>query len=150
MTLTSDKVSRIFPQQKFAALLLDRLSQFLPRPDRQKTALVFFYFTVVFINDFSKLQFCKVTEGVRGSTISMGSQMLISIETLITYDFSEGGGAFYCVCEHQSFGPNIASVANWVCQDSSKRYELFLKSYCLLRYMSIAASEKKHKSTMSL
>ena len=77
----------------------------------------------------------------------MGSQMLISIETLITYDFSEGGGIFYCVCEHQSFGPNIASVANWVCQDCSKRYELFLKSYCLLRYMSIAASEKKHKST---
>ena len=65
-------------------------------------------------------------------------------------DFSEGGGAFYCVSEHQSFGPNIASVANWVCQDSSKHYELFLKSYCLLRYMSIAASEKKHKSTMSL
>ena len=67
--------------------------------------------------------------------------MLISIETLITYDFQRGGGAFYCVSEHESFGPNIASVANWVCQDSSKRYELFLKSYCLLRYMSIAASE---------
>ena len=69
MTLTSDKVSRIFPQQKFAALLLDRLSQFLPRPDRRKTALVFlvlnlFYsFTVVFINDFLKT---IILQGYRG------------------------------------------------------------------------------------
>ena len=41
--------------------------------------------------------------------------MLISIETYRTYDFPGGGGgrggSFYCVCEHQSFGRNIESVA---------------------------------------
>ena len=43
---------------------------------------------MVFQNyNFARLQ--------RGSNISMGSQMLISIETLITYDFSEGGGGHF-------------------------------------------------------
>ena len=65
--------------------------------------------------------------------------MLISIEIHRTYDFP-GGGSFYCVCQRQSFGRNIASVANWALGlffeadslISSTHYELFLKSYCLL------------------
>ena len=44
---------------------------------------------------YFKTKFSKVSEGVRGSNISMESQMLISIETLRTYDFSGGGGSFY-------------------------------------------------------
>ena len=67
--------------------------------------------------------------------------MLISIETHRTYDFPGGGGELYCICEHQSFGLNIASVAKWVLGlfleadllISSTHYELFLKIYCLLR-----------------
>ena len=42
---------------------------------------------------------------------------------------------FYCVREHQSFGENIASVANWVSQNFSKivlLHKPFLKKAILL------------------
>ena len=70
MTLTSDQVSRIFPQQKSAALLLDRLSQFLPRPDRQKTALTTFFSPELILQFYSGVYqwFFKtiILQGYRG------------------------------------------------------------------------------------
>ena len=59
---------------------------------------------------FITINFQGFRGGPGGPTFPWGSQMLIYIET---HRFSRGGGgSFYCVCKHQSFGRNIASVAN--------------------------------------
>ena len=56
--------------------------------------LILQFYSGVYQWFISKLLFSKVSEGVRGANISMGSQMLMSIETLRTYDFPGDGGHF--------------------------------------------------------
>ena len=84
-------------------------------PDCKKTALttfilvlnLFYSFTVVFINGlFQNYKFPRFQRGFGGPTFPWGSQMLIYIEFTIFL----GGGSFYCVCEHQSFGRNLEAL----------------------------------------